>query len=106
MLCTMLQKSQNRTKYSCDSFREVGSQICTVFEDTNLTISAFATCLTERAVSCPEFVSADLQGSASVGSHNLNCFRRNFEIRSPYFVRICILCKFFHVANRNNVVCD
>ena len=30
ILCTILQKSQNRRKYSCDSFREVGSQILVV----------------------------------------------------------------------------
>ena len=31
MLFTMLQKSQNRTKYPCDSFREVGSHINDIY---------------------------------------------------------------------------
>ena len=30
MLCTTLQKYQNRRKYPCDSFRVVGSHICIV----------------------------------------------------------------------------
>ena len=30
MICTVLQQSQNRRQYHCDSFREVGSQLYTV----------------------------------------------------------------------------